>query len=143
MVLAASGTAFATGPIAVAGAAAVSQAVSGSQSGAYAGGGSGTGVGVGGNSDSGGNASTKSSKDNSTSVGAALGQAPSAIGDCGAEVRVLFGAGQGSYYSDKCLNHRLAAINEAAAANAVVNNPEAANVLYERANAWVKRADDM
>jgi len=133
MVLAASGTAFATGPIAVAGAAAVSQAVSGSQSGAYAGGGSGTGVGVGGNSDSGGNTSTNSSKDNSTSVGAALGQAPTALsqqGICGKGTKFVFGALEWSDYSSKCFNYQIAII-------------AAEKGDWELANQWVKRADDM
>ena len=106
-----SGAAYAN-PAAVAGA----QAIAGA--GAIAGGGDGTG----------GSASTKTE---STTIGAALGQAPTAVSPnshCGKGTKFLFGALEWTDYSDKCFDRELAMI-------------AAARGEWELANQWVERAD--
>ena len=72
-------------------------------------------------------------KSETTSYGGALAQAPTALslgGFCGKGNRFLFGALEWSEYSSKCFNYMLA-----------IQAEEAGN--FERANEWVKRADDM
>lgn len=114
--------AFAFGPAAIAGAQAAAGAV-----GIGEGGDGGTGVGVGkGGSATGGSAN---SHDDSTTVGVGLAQAPTAgAGPCAKGTKFAFGAVEWTDFSDKCLNYELAIIAEKAG-------------QYERANAWVRRAD--
>lgn len=62
--------------------------------------------------------------------GGAIGQAPTAVGNgpCGKGNKLAFGALEWTDYSDKCFNYSLAIEAERAG-------------QYERANAWVRRAD--
>lgn len=67
-------------------------------------------------------------QDGSNSYAGALGQSPSAINGCGKDNRFGFGLLQWSDFSDKCFNYNMAIEAE--------NRGD-----YERANAWVRRAD--
>lgn len=70
-----------------------------------------------------------SSKDDSTTVGVGLGQAPTAGSDwCAKGTKFGFGALEWTDYSSKCMQFRLAIIAE-----------QAGN--HERANLWVQRAE--
>ncbi len=116
MVLAAS-NAGATPPIV---AAAGAQAIAGA---AATGGEGGTGTG--------GSGGSATSKDNSTTVGAALGQAPTAAaGDCAKGTKGGFGVIEWTDFSDKCLNYALAM-------------EAARQQRWDLANQWVRRADGM
>lgn len=77
----------------------------------------------------GGSSSTKTEG----SVGAALGQAATALsveGVCGKGTKLAFGALEWSDYSSKCFNYQLAII-------------AAQHGQWENANRWVERADGM
>ena len=134
--------ALAFGPVAVAGAQALAGAASSSDADA-----TGVGIGTGGKGGAGGKGGSANSgatggdssvsNDNhsgdTTSIGAALGQAPSALspaGICGKDTRIALGALQWSDYSEMCFQFQLAIIAEQAG-------------QYERANLWVKRAQGM
>lgn len=125
--------AFAFGPAAIAGAQAAAGAVGIGEGGD---GGTGVGVGKGGSAKaSGGDSSVTNSNGNgdTTSIGAALGQAPSALspaGICGKDTRIALGVLQWSDYSSKCFNYQIAIV-AAQAGN------------WELANQWVARADEM
>ncbi len=123
-----SAPAFAFGPAAVAGAQAVSGAIADADA---------TGVGIGGNQRQGQGQSSDNSVTNksgdSTSVGAALAQAPTALsvgGICGKGTKFVFGALEWSDYSSKCFNYMIAM--EAAKRGE-----------WSLANQWVERADGM
>jgi len=80
-----------------------------------------------------GQSSNNSSKSDTTSVGAALAQAPTALsnaGICGKGTKFIFGALEWSDYSSKCFNYMIAM--EAAKRG-----------QWELANQWVIRADGM
>ncbi len=112
--------ALANPPIAIA----ASQAVAG----AAAGGGDGTGTGIGGGASA--NGGSSSSKDNSTAVGAALGQAPTAAHGCLKGNKFAFGLLEWTDDSSKCENYRIA-FEAARQGN------------WDLANQWVSRADGM
>lgn len=74
---------------------------------------------------------TTSTHNDTTTVGAALGQAPTAVSPnshCGKGTKFLFGALEWTDYSDKCFDRELAMI-------------AATRGEWELANQWVVRAD--
>ena len=75
---------------------------------------------------------SNSTHNESTTVGAALGQAPTAVSPnskCGKGTKFLFGALEWTDYSDKCFDREMAMI-----AASQYNN-------WELANQWTERAD--
>lgn len=110
------GPSLATPPIV---AAAGSEAIAG----AVGTGGDATGTGTGG--------SVNNETGNSRALGVGLGQAPTAVsGRCGKGNKFGFGALEWTDFSSKCFQYELAIIAEQAG-------------QYERANAWVRRADGL
>ena len=90
-----------------------------------------------------GGQSSSSMHNDSTSIGAALGQAPSAPTiNCGKDTRIALGLAQWGDYSDKCFDRATAArLIDGAVQAYLAGNNDLGNLLYNAALDWTKRAD--